>query len=400
MWLEYLTVHPDGYRYPVQRYRAWRGRIDVVMRQVYRAGEKAFVDYAGPKFEVVEEDRRGEGAMVFGCARRLEPHLRGRDPEPVAPDWTMSHVRMFEFWGGVPELVIASRYEPDLNPTYQELATHYGTTVLPARPRAPRDKAKVEAAVQHAERWIMAPLRNQTFFSLGELREAIAPLLAALNERPFQKTDGSRRLVRGSGPASSQAAPGRALRVRGVAQGPGQPRLRPNTRSTASPTRWAVARSTFGSRPRPWRSSTSTGRRAHPGPQEGRIRDRPGAHARLAPCACGMDSVRTDRLGPQDRIAHGRVRRTAPRSRPHPEQGYRSCLGLKRLLRAYGAERMEAACRRALDIGTSYKSVKSILATGLDQADNDEQHTLSLPAEHAHVRGPQYYTTPQNGKES
>ena len=119
------------------------------------------------------------------------------------PDWTMSHVRMFEAWGGVPELVIpdnekaavhkASRYEPDLNPTYQELATHYGTTVLPARPRAPRDKAKVEAAVQHVERWVMAPLRNQTFFSLGELREAIAPLLVALNERPFQKTEGSRR---------------------------------------------------------------------------------------------------------------------------------------------------------------------------------------------------------------
>ena len=97
------------------------------------------------------------------------------------PDWVMSHVRTFEFLGGVPELVIpdnekagvrkASRYEPDLNPTYQELATHYGTTVLPARPRSPQDKAKVEAAVQNVERWIMAPLRNQTFFSLGELRE-------------------------------------------------------------------------------------------------------------------------------------------------------------------------------------------------------------------------------------
>ena len=115
----------------------------------------------------------------------------------------MSHVRMFDFWGGVPELVIpdnenaavrdASRYEADLNPTYQELATHYGTTVLSARPGAPRDKAKVEAAVQNVERWIMVPLRNQTFFSLGELRDAIAPLLATLNERPFDKTEGSSR---------------------------------------------------------------------------------------------------------------------------------------------------------------------------------------------------------------
>ena len=152
------------------------------------------------------------------------------------PDWTMSHVRMFQFWGGVPELVIpdnekaavhkASRYEPDLNPTYQELATHYGTTVLPARPRAPRDKAKAETAVQHVERWVMVPLRSHKFFSLGELRDAIGPLLAALNERPFKKTDGSRRrLVRRSGPAGAQAASGPALRVRRVARGPGQHRL-------------------------------------------------------------------------------------------------------------------------------------------------------------------------------
>ena len=177
----------------------------MVMRQVYRAGEKALVDYAGPKFPVVDRST-GEvrDAMVFvgvlGASNYTFVDVTWSRP---LPDWTMSHVRMFDFWGGVPELVIpdnekaavreASRYEPDLNPTYQELATHYGTTVLPARPRAPRDKAKVEAAVQNVERWIMAPLRNHTFFSLGELRDAIAPLLATLNERPFDKTDGSRR---------------------------------------------------------------------------------------------------------------------------------------------------------------------------------------------------------------
>ena len=421
LWLEYLTVHPDGYRYSrfCERYRAWRGRIDVVMRQVYRAGEKAFVDYAGPKFEVVDR-KTGEvqGAMVFVGVLGASNHTfvdvtRSRS----LPDWTMSHVRMFEFWGGVPELVIpdnekaavreASRYEPDLNPTYQELATHYGTTVLPARPRAPRDKAKVEAAVQHAERWIMAPLRNQTFFSLGELREAIAPLLAALNERPFQKTDGSRRswfedldrpALKPLPAERYEYAEWRKARVNldyhiQVA----------NTRSTASPTRWAVARSTFGSRPRPWRSSTSTAGSPRTSGSTGRADTRPTRRT------CPPRTVRMRDGLPSGLIAWGQ--RTGSHtaafveqlleSRPHPEQGYRSCLGLKRLLRAYGAERMEAACRRALDIGTlSYKSVKSILATGLDQADNDEQHTLSLPAEHAHVRGPQYYTTPQNGKES
>ena len=159
LWLEYLTVHPNGYRYSrfCERYRAWRGRIDVVMRQVYRAGEKAFVDYAGPKFEVVDR-KTGEvqGAMVFVGVLGASNHTCVDVTwSRTLPDWTMSHVRMFEFWGGVPELVIpdnekavvrdASRYEPDLNPTYQALATHYGTTVLPARPRAPRDNAMCES---------------------------------------------------------------------------------------------------------------------------------------------------------------------------------------------------------------------------------------------------------------
>ena len=157
LWLEYLTAHPNGYRYSrfCERYRAWRGRIDVVMRQVYRAGEKAFVDYAGPKFEVVDrETGEVEDVMVFvGVLGASNYTFVDVTRSRSLPDWTMSHVRMFEFWRGVPELVIpdnekaavhkASRYEPDLNPTYQELATHYGTAVLPARPRAPRDKSLV-----------------------------------------------------------------------------------------------------------------------------------------------------------------------------------------------------------------------------------------------------------------
>ena len=189
----------------LQAHREWRGTLDVAMRQVYRAGEKAFVDYAGPTFEVVDRST-GEvrDVMVFVGVLGASNHTfvdvtRSRS----LPDWTMSHVRMFEHWGGVPELVIpdnekaavhrASRYEPELNATYRDLASHYGTTVLPARPGAPRDKAKAEAAVQNVERRIMAPLRDRKFFSLGELREAVAPLLAELSERPFQKIEGSRR---------------------------------------------------------------------------------------------------------------------------------------------------------------------------------------------------------------
>ena len=157
LWLEYRTVQANGYQYSrfCDRYREWRGHLDVVMRQVYRAGEKAFVDYAGPKFPVVDRST-GEvrDAMVFvGVLAASNYTFVDVTWSRALPDWTVSHVRMFEFWGGVPELVIpdnekaavrkASRYEPDLNPTYQELATHYGTTVLPARPRAPQDKSFV-----------------------------------------------------------------------------------------------------------------------------------------------------------------------------------------------------------------------------------------------------------------
>ena len=340
LWLEYRTVHPNGYQYSrfCDRYRAWRGRLDVVMRQVYRAGEKAFVDYAGPKFEVVDRST-GEAcdAMVFvGVLGASNYTFVDVTWSRALPDWVMSHVRTFEFWGGVPELVIpdnekagvrkASRYEPDLNPTYQELATHYGTTVLPARPRAPQDKAKVEAAVQNVERWIMAPLRNQTFFSLGELREAIAPLLAALNERPFQKTEGSRR---------------------SWFEDLDRPALKPLPAQRYEYAEWRKARVNIDyhiqvehalySVPYPLarsevdvRLSATTVEIFHKHRRvaahlrirrKGGYATEPVAHAGSPPRPCGMDTVAAHRLGPQGRTAHGRVRRTAPREPAPPRTG-------------------------------------------------------------------------------
>ena len=419
LWLEYRAVHPNGYGYSwfCEHYRAWRGHIDVALRQVYRAGEKAFVDYAGPKFPVVD---RGTGeewdAMVFVGVLGASNHTfvdvtRSR----ALPDWTMSHVRMFEFWRGVPELVIpdneksavhkASRYEPVLNPTYRELAAHYGTTVLPARPGRPRDKAKVEAAVQNVERRIMAPLRNHTFFSLGELRDAIAPLLAALNERPFRKTEGSRR---------------------SWFEDLDRPALKPLPAERYEYAEWRKARvnidyhiqvrHAFYSVPHQLgRCEVDVRMTAHTVEIFHKHR-RVAAHVRIrgkgryATHSAHMPAAHRAQAGwtPSGLIRWGR--RTGPHtaafveqlleSRPHPEQGYRSCLGLRQLLRAYGAERLEAACRHALDIGTlSYGSVNSILSTGRDQA-AAEQHELSLPAQHEHIRGSEYYTTSQNGKES
>ena len=207
LWQEYKETHPEGLQYSwfSDQYRAWAGKLDLVMRQDHRAGEKLFVDYAGQTVPVVDRET-GEvrQAQVFVAVLGASSYTFAEATwTQTLPDWTASHVRAFEFIGGCPELVVpdnllsgvshAHRYEPDLNPTYHDLARHYGVAVLPARVRRPRDKAKAEVAVQVVERWILAALRHRTFFSLVELNAAITELLERLNTGRFRKLPGSRR---------------------------------------------------------------------------------------------------------------------------------------------------------------------------------------------------------------
>jgi transposase len=207
LWHEYKAAHPEGFQYSwfCDQYRAWTRKLDVVMRQEHRAGEKLFVDYAGQSAEVVDR-RTGEirHAQIFVAVLGASSYTYAEATwTQQLPDWIGSHVRTFEFLGGVSELLVpdnlrsgvskAHRYEPDLNPTYADLASHYGVTVLPARVRKPRDKAKAEAGVLLVERWILAVLRHHPFFSLAELNRAIARLLERLNTRPFKKLPGTRR---------------------------------------------------------------------------------------------------------------------------------------------------------------------------------------------------------------
>jgi transposase len=207
LWQEYRETHPEGYQYSwfCDHYRAWQGKLDVVMRQDHRAGEKLFVDYAGQSMPVVDRDT-GEihEAQIFVAVLGASNYTYAEATWTQGlPDWIGSHRRTFAFFGGVPELVVpdnlragvskAQRYEPDTNPTYQDMAAHYGVAVLPTRVRRPRDKAKVEAGVLVVERWILAALRQRTFFSLAQLNAAIAGLLEKLNARPFKKLPGCRR---------------------------------------------------------------------------------------------------------------------------------------------------------------------------------------------------------------
>ena len=207
LWEEYRAAHPEGFGYSwfCKRYEDWSGSLDVVMRQTHRAGEKLFVDDAGHTVEVVDP-ASGEirTAQIFVAVLGASNYTYAEATwSQGLSDWIGSHVRAFAYFDGVPAILVpdnlrsgvskAHRYEPDLNPTYLELANHYGLAVVPARVRKPRDKAKAETGVQIVERWILAALRHRSFFSLSELNTAIAALLERLNQRPFKKLPGSRR---------------------------------------------------------------------------------------------------------------------------------------------------------------------------------------------------------------
>ena len=207
LWQEYKAHHPDGFQYSrfCDLHREFKGSLAVSMRQTHLAGEKLFVDYAGPTIPIVDRTT-GEAhpAQVFVAVLGASNYTFAEATMTQSlSDWTGSHVRAFEFMGGVTEIVVPDnlksgvtkpcRYDPEINPSYAELARHYGVAVIPARVRKPKDKAKAEGGVLVVERWIMAALRNRTFFSLSEANVAIKELLTRLNERPFKKLPGCRR---------------------------------------------------------------------------------------------------------------------------------------------------------------------------------------------------------------
>ena len=207
LWHEYREDNPEGYQYSqfCLRYRAWVKTLDIALRQDYKAGEKLFVDYAGDTIPV-HDPVTGQTVLAYLFVATLGASNYTYAEAVLSrelPSWISSHIHTFEFMGSVPEILVIDnvktgvthpcRYEPDLNPTYQDMAVHYGTTVIPARVKKPKDKAKVEASVLIAERWIIAALRNHTFFSLGDLNGAIRKKLEEFNTRPLQKMKVSRK---------------------------------------------------------------------------------------------------------------------------------------------------------------------------------------------------------------
>jgi transposase len=413
LWQEYKAEYPQGISYSrfCDCYRVWTKELEVWMRQTHKLGEKCFVDYAGMKMPIVINETTGEirEAEIFvgvlGASNYIYTEATWTQR---LPDWIGSHVKMFEFYGGVPELIIpdnlksgvskAHYYEPDLNPTYQDMAQHYNVVILPTRVRSPKDKAKVENAVQQVERQILAKLRDRTFFSLSGLNIAIIDLLTELNCRPFQKLSGSR-----------------FTQFVGVEQ----PTLKPLPLTCYIFSEWKKARAgadyhieleehyysvpyTYIKKELDARYTKRTieifykGKciashaRSYEKHRHTTCKEHMPKHHQLY---AEWTPERMIRWASKTGMATAILVERIMASRAHPQQGFRSCLGILSLSKRYGHERLESACQRAIDIGAStYKSIESILKNGLDKKSLPQKNnTLSLPANHEYVRGREYF---------
>ena len=416
LWQEYRQRHPDdGYCYAqfCHRYKVWLGCQQRSMRQVHRAGEKLFVDYCGPTMTLVNPDTGefreaqvfvavlGASNYTFACASWSQKQA----------DWLNAHVKAFEFFGGVPELVVPDnlksavrkthRYEPDINPSYQQLASHYQCVIVPARPYKPKDKAKAEVAVQIVERWIIAKLRHQTFFTLASLNQAIRLLLDDLNQRPFKKLPGTRlsQFEQLDKPAL-RALPAQPYQYADIKQARvhidyhieydkhyySVPHHLVKQAVEVQATDSAVAIYHQGQRiashPRSYRQG------AHSTCQE----HMPQAHQAMHGWSPERFLSWAGDIGTETR----EVVSCLLQEKRHIEQSYRRVLALLSNAKKYGRGRLNKACGRALLIGSPTRSsVESILKQGLDKIavetpHNTVQEELSLD-DHENVRGEEYY---------
>lgn len=411
---EYFLSNPNGYGYTkfVELYNAWAERLRVTMRQVHKAGEKCFVDYSGTKLTIVDRStgERVEVELFVAVMGASNYTYAEATATQRSADWIASHVRLVEFLGGAPGafvpdqlksgVVVASRYEPGIQRTYEEWSQHYSTTILPARPLKPRDKAKVEGGVLIAQRWILARLRNITCFSLDEINEHIALLVVDLNGRVMKRYGKSRRqlfeeldrpeltalprdrFIHGDW---SKATVKLDYHVNVDHHDYSVPYQRATDevwiRLAAATVEVFYKNKRCASHVRSFEYGGTTTNPAH----------MPASHRKYAEESDASFEEWATEIGPHTLA----LVRAILIERRHPEHGLRSCRGLKTLERGYARDRIEAACERALIAGArSYTNVASILKHGLDQLPLAEPVQADGPApavDHENIRGADYY---------
>lgn len=410
--LEYLSAHPDGYRYTAfcERYREWHARQGLVMRQVHRAGEKGFVDYSGkkPHFhdpltgEVIEVELfvavLGASNYTYATTTRTQR----------VSDFVSSHVKAFEYFGGVPNVTVPdqlrsavsvpSRYEPTINRTYAELGRHYETAIVPARPGKARDKAKVEVGVQVAQRWIVARLRNEKFFSHESLNMRIAALLEDLNARPMKRMGGASRrdLFERYERSALKPLPLERYEIsewqRAMVELDYHVRVDDHHYSVP----YALCREEVEVR-----LTATTVEVFHRG---GRVASHARSHEKYGKTTtvehmprshrahCDAEGDVTEWAASVGPMCSAMVARILS-ANPYREAAVRSALGLRSLAKVHGAERLECACKTALRFGTnSYKPVERMLKLGREgMAIAGEEPAERAPIAHENVRGPDYF---------
>lgn len=410
LWQEYRAAHPNGYGYTwfCNRFMAFQRRTHVSFRNRYEAGAVMQTDYAGHTVPVVDPVTGvitqaqifvavlGASSFTFAMASASQK----------LPDWIDAQCRALSFVGGVPRAIVCDNlkagvakalwFEPTLNATFAAMAEHYDTTILPTRSRRPRDKGKVEGAVLIVERWILARLRNRQFFNLAELNAAIAVLLTDLNDRPMRHVGKSRRAIfediERSALAPLPAAPFEYAEWKTA-------RVHPDYHVEVDKTFYSVPHRLIGRQvdvrlthrvveifydhTRVASHMRTSQRRGHVTVSE----HMPKAHQRYANMSPANLIERANKTGPNTAALVERLMR----DKPHPEQGYRSAMGVLSLARRYECERLEAACDRALTIGAvSYSSVNAILKAGFDKIPPATKPAKPTPA-HGNIRGGSYY---------
>ena len=410
LWQEEAEKNPGLCRYSrfCDLFREWKKDKKISMRQNHKAGEKGFIDYAGSTVPI-HNSKTGEvsNAQIFVMVLGASDHtyVEATHTQKVR-DFVGSNIRAFEYFGGVPEILVpdnlksgvnqASKYEPVINQTYRELANHYGSVVIPTRVRKPKDKAKVENGVLIAGRWILAKLRDRKFFSLEELNEAIWELLEDYNNKKFQKLDYSRKsLFSEVEKEALLSLPTTRFEIAEWKKVKANIDYHVTIESCHYSVRYQLRGKVLQAR--------STDRSIEVFHQAKRV----ASHARSY--RKGNVSTVKEHMPKShqeysdwnpSRIINW-ARKTGPfcahlvkkimDEREHPELGYRSCMGIMRLEKKYSKERLENACKRALKVGgTSYRSVKSILEKGLDHQEV-KQGKVDSSIEHENIRGSDYY---------
>jgi transposase len=412
LWYEYKEGHPeDGFQYSqfCERYRRFREQLTVSMRQDHRAGEKMFVDFSGDGIQITDPDTGevSQGELFVAVLGASDYTYLEVFPSQELRYWVEGHIHAYEYFEGVAEITVpdnpktavvrACWYDPDLNPTYREMGRHYQTAIIPARPRKPKDKAKVENAVLVAQRWIIAKLRNHTFFSILQANEAVWKELEELNGRKLQKLDCSRRELWETldRPALKPLPSARYAFAEWYS-----PKVNIDYHVEIDRHYYSVpytlrhkaveARVTTTTVEVFFKGNrvTSHARSYVKGGHTTLPEHMPEAHRRYAEWSPARVLAWAAKVGP----ATARLAERIMETRPHPQQGYRACLGLIRLAEVHGNNRVEAASTRALTFGAySYRSVEMILRRGLDRQPLPQTVEPTEPVMHENVRGPDYY---------